>query len=66
MKTSRSRGVASKIFGHLEAPGSNPLANYQIGYYAVVPDDRRWLAHSGWPGCASGGGSMVWLAHFRP
>jgi hypothetical protein len=38
------RGVASKMFGYLEAPGSNAIATYQVGYYVIVPPERRAVA----------------------
>jgi hypothetical protein len=54
------RGVAAKMFGYLEAPGSNALATYQVGYYVIVPAERRMIAST--VGVIAQGAAMAWFA----
>lgn len=53
------RGVASKMFGGLEAPGSNLLADYQVGYYVIVPPGRRAVATA--VGLAAQAAAVLWF-----
>jgi hypothetical protein len=53
------RGLAFKMFGYLEAPGSNLAANYQVGYFAIVPGELRpmaWLV-----AMVAQGAAVAWL-----
>jgi hypothetical protein len=54
------RGLAFKLFGALEEPGSNLAATYQVGYYVVVPEHLRPIARVvAWTGQLA---AVVWLA----
>lgn len=52
------RGVASKAFGYLEAPGSR-IADYQLGYFVVVPPHLQTYARV--TGLIAEAAAVLWL-----